>query len=133
MRQVALARCLVADHRIILFDEPLANLDMHLRASMIETIRDPHRRTQRTMVYVTHDQAEALALADRVAVLEAGRLLQFGSPMDVCRSPANAAVAGFVGRGAVVAATMQGTMTLVSGYPIRPAPIARASAQCYHW
>ncbi|MBP0656889.1 ATP-binding cassette domain-containing protein, partial [Mycobacterium tuberculosis] len=75
-QRVALARCLVADAKIILFDEPLANLDMHLRASMIEAFRDIHRRTRATIVYVTHDQSEALALSDRIAVMNAGNILQ---------------------------------------------------------
>ena len=79
-QRVALARCLVADAGIILFDEPLANLDMHLRASMVDVFRDIHRRIGATIVYVTHDQAEALALADRVAVLDRGRLLQVAPP-----------------------------------------------------
>jgi iron(III) transport system ATP-binding protein len=101
-QRVALARCLVADSSVILFDEPLANLDMHLRASMVDVFRDIHRRTGATIVYVTHDQAEALALADRVAVLDRGRLLQVAQPHEVYRSPADATVAGFVGRGALV-------------------------------
>jgi iron(III) transport system ATP-binding protein len=98
-QRVALARCLVADARIILFDEPLANLDMHLRSSMVEAFRNIHRRTGATIVYVTHDQAEALALADRVAVMSQGKVLQAASPQEVYRAPANATVAGFVGRG----------------------------------
>ncbi len=101
-QRVALARCLVADAGIILFDEPLANLDMHLRASMVDVFRDIHRRIGATIVYVTHDQAEALALADRVAVLDRGRLLQLAPPQEVYRSPADATVASFVGRGALV-------------------------------
>jgi iron(III) transport system ATP-binding protein len=105
-QRVALARCLVADAKVILFDEPLANLDMHLRASMVDVFRDIHRRTGATIVYVTHDQAEALALADRVAVLSRGRLLQVAPPRDVYRAPADATVAGFVGRGAIVSGSV---------------------------
>ena len=104
-QRVALARCLVADARIILFDEPLANLDMHLRASMVEAFRDVHRRTGATIVYVTHDQAEALALADRVAIMSQGKVLQVAPPKEVYRAPADTMVAGFVGRGSVIAAT----------------------------
>ena len=103
-QRVALARCLVADARIILFDEPLANLDMHLRASMVEAFRDIHRRTRTTIVYVTHDQSEALALSDRIAVMNAGNILQVASPAEVYHSPSDQAVAGFIGRGAVVSA-----------------------------
>jgi iron(III) transport system ATP-binding protein len=115
-QRVALARCLVADAKIILFDEPLANLDMHLRAAMVDVFRDIHRRTGATIVYVTHDQAEALALADRVAVLSRGRLLQVAPPRDVYRAPADATVAGFVGRGAIVSgwvAAASGDMSTV--------------------
>ena len=101
-QRVALARCLVAETGIILFDEPLANLDMHLRAAMVDVFREIHRRTRATVIYVTHDQAEALALADRVAVLDHGRLLQVAAPTDIYRSPADATVAGFVGRGAMI-------------------------------
>ncbi|UDL88068.1 ABC transporter ATP-binding protein [Mesorhizobium sp. PAMC28654] len=104
-QRVGLARCLVADAGIILFDEPLANLDMHLRSSMVDAFRDIHRRTGATIVYVTHDQAEALALADRVAVMSQGRLLQAAAPQEVYRAPADATVAGFVGRGSIVSGT----------------------------
>lgn len=107
-QRVALARCLVAEARIILFDEPLANLDMHLRAAMVDAFRDIHRRTGATIVYVTHDQAEALALADRVAVMSKGRLLQAAPPQEIYRSPADAAVAGFVGRGSLVSGNTVG-------------------------
>ena len=79
-QRVALARTLVQDARLVLCDEPLANLDVHLRAATIETFRRLHRETGRTFVYVTHDQAEALALATEIAVLDRGRLAQVGSP-----------------------------------------------------
>ncbi|MBN9548469.1 MAG: ABC transporter ATP-binding protein [Alphaproteobacteria bacterium] len=107
-QRVALARCLVAESGIILFDEPLANLDMHLRAAMVDAFRDIHRRTGATIVYVTHDQAEALALADRVAVMSKGRLLQAAAPQEIYRSPTDAAVAGFVGRGSLVSGNSVG-------------------------
>jgi iron(III) transport system ATP-binding protein len=105
-QRVALARCLVADSKVILFDEPLANLDMHLRASMAEAFRDIHARTKATMVYVTHDQSEALALADRVVVMQAGRILQADAPTALYRCPADQAVAGFVGRGFLLTGTL---------------------------
>ena len=107
-QRVALARCLVADARVILFDEPLANLDMHLRASMVEVFRDIHRRSGATMVYVTHDQAEALALSDRIAVMDEGSVLQLAAPEEVYRAPAHRIVAGFVGRGAILDAGFVG-------------------------
>ncbi|WP_245444992.1 ABC transporter ATP-binding protein [Pseudaminobacter soli (ex Li et al. 2025)] len=107
-QRVALARCIVADSGIILFDEPLANLDIHLRATMLDAFRHIHRATGATIVYVTHDQGEALALADRIAVLDRGRLLQVGSPTEIYRAPVHVNVAGFVGRGAIVSAQVLG-------------------------
>ena len=122
-QRVALARCLVADAKIILFDEPLANLDMHLRASMVEAFREIHRRTRATIVYVTHDQSEALALSDRIAVMSGGTILQLGSPAEVYYSPSDQKVASFIGRGAVVSGhVMQrnGASTLldIGGYRV---------------
>ncbi|HTM77519.1 MAG TPA: ABC transporter ATP-binding protein, partial [Devosia sp.] len=115
-QRVALARCLVAETGAILFDEPLANLDVHLRASMIEAFRAIHQRTGATIIYVTHDQAEALALADRIAVLDRGRIQQVGTPQQIYGTPANAMVAGFVGRGSIVSAEMNGQGASVAGY-----------------
>jgi len=101
-QRVALARTLVQDAHLVLCDEPLANLDVHLRAATIETFRRLYRETGRTFVYVTHDQAEALALATAIAVLDRGRLAQVGSPETVYAEPASEAVAAFVGRGALL-------------------------------
>ena len=101
-QRVALARCLVTGTRIILLDEPLANLDVHLRAAMLEVFAEIHRCTGATIVFVTHDQAEALALADRIVVLDSGRVQQIGTPQQIYAEPANAMVAGFVGRGTLV-------------------------------
>lgn len=103
-QRVALARCLVAEADVIVFDEPLANLDVHLRAAMLETFRQVHRTTGRTIVYVTHDQSEALALADRVAVMDRGRVLQFSAPETLYRQPQTTTVARFIGRGGVISA-----------------------------
>ncbi|WP_370301772.1 ABC transporter ATP-binding protein [Pseudooceanicola sp.] len=107
-QRVALARCLVFEPRAVLLDEPLANLDLALRASMQDVFRMFHRRTGATMVYVTHDQGEALALADRIAVMESGRIRQFAPPELLYREPSNCFVAGFVGEGAVIAARPMG-------------------------
>jgi iron(III) transport system ATP-binding protein len=90
------------DPEIVLLDEPLANLDIHLRASMLAAFAAFHAKTKATMLYVTHDQAEAMALADRIAVMEGGRILQLADPRTLYREPANAAVAAFVGRGMVL-------------------------------
>jgi iron(III) transport system ATP-binding protein len=115
-QRVALARCLVADAKVILFDEPLANLDVHLRASMLEALRAIHARVAATIIYVTHDQAEALALADRIAVLDGGRVRQLGTPQAIYGSPASAMVAGFVGRGSLVSAEAVPGGVEIAGY-----------------
>ena len=107
-QRVALARCLVASPDVILLDEPLANLDRHLRHAMEETFREFHQRTGATMIYVTHDQSEAMALADTVAVMSAGRLLQAGAPVDVYRRPDSRAVAALIGAGNVLSLPIGG-------------------------
>jgi iron(III) transport system ATP-binding protein len=107
-QRVALARALVQDSDIILCDEPLANLDAHLRATMIETFAELHRDTGRTFVYVTHDHSEALALATQVAVLDHGRIVQVGGPEDIYGAPATRAVARFIGRGALIETEIAG-------------------------
>ncbi len=101
-QRVALARCLVSDPTAVLLDEPLANLDVALRASMQQVFCDFHQRTGATMVYVTHDQAEAMAMADRIAVMNAGRIVQFDTPEALYARPRSRFVAGFIGEGAVV-------------------------------
>lgn len=98
-QRVALARCLVSDPSVVLLDEPLANLDRHLRATMEHSFRDFHQRTGATLVYVTHDQTEAMALADKIAVMKAGKLVQWGAPETLYRQPRTAWVAGFIGQG----------------------------------
>jgi iron(III) transport system ATP-binding protein len=105
-QRVALARCLAMAPRLVLLDEPLANLDVHLRASLQDEFQDLHRKTGATMVYVTHDQAEAMALADRIAVMAQGRIVQIASPHLLYREPASPMVAGFVGRGGLVQARL---------------------------
>ncbi len=101
-QRVALARCLAMEPKLVLLDEPLANLDVHLRQAMQDEFATFHRVTRATMLYVTHDQAEALALADRVAVMDMGKLVQLADPKTLYREPATAMVADFIGRGAVV-------------------------------
>lgn len=107
-QRVALARCLVMSPDLVLLDEPLANLDVHLRASMEAEFAAFHASTGATMVYVTHDQAEAMALATRIAVLDQGSLAQIAPPRELYREPATAMVAGFVGQGALVDAVIEG-------------------------
>jgi iron(III) transport system ATP-binding protein len=96
-QRVALARALVIEPRVLLLDEPLSNLDARLRDEMREEIRRLHRETGLTMVYVTHDQKEALSLANRIAVMQTGKLVQLGPPLELYQRPANRFVAGFLG------------------------------------
>ncbi len=96
-QRVAIGRAVVREPRIFLFDEPLSNLDAELRVAMRGEIADLHRRLGNTMVYVTHDQVEAMTMADKIAVLRAGRLEQFGPPLELFNHPANLFVAGFIG------------------------------------
>ena len=107
-QRVALARCLVTEPSLVLLDEPLANLDVHLRASMEDEFARFHARTGTTMVYITHDQREAMALADRIAVMDHGRLLQIATPSQLYREPADPTVAAFIGGGIVVPVRVDG-------------------------
>lgn len=101
-QRVALARCLVTEPDVVLLDEPLANLDRHLRQEMEETFREFHATSGATMVYVTHDQAEAMALATDVAVMSEGRLLQMAPPAVLYARPEGRLVGSLVGQGAIV-------------------------------
>lgn len=103
-QRVALARCLVSTPSLVLFDEPLANLDVHLRASMEDEFAAFHKRTGTTIVYITHDQAEAMALADRIAVMDRGHLVQFATPRELYEEPATPMVASFIAQGMVLPA-----------------------------
>jgi iron(III) transport system ATP-binding protein len=97
-QRVALARAIITEPRVLLFDEPLSNLDAKLREQMRGEVRKLQRRLGITSIYVTHDQAEAMALSDRVVVMEAGRVQQAGNPMEIYARPANRFVADFIGR-----------------------------------
>jgi iron(III) transport system ATP-binding protein len=107
-QRVALARALVAETGLILCDEPLSNLDADLRERMRVEISDLVRESGATAVYITHDQAEAFALADHVGVLEAGRLVQFGKPEEIYTQPATPFVARFTGLSGEVAVRVRG-------------------------
>ena len=96
-QRVALGRAMVRDPGVFLFDEPLSNLDAALRLEIRDEIAALHRRLGTTMIFVTHDQVEALSLGQRVAVMDRGRVQQVGTPHEVYRRPANLFVAGFVG------------------------------------
>ena len=103
-QRVAVARALVLEPDVLLFDEPLSNLDAKLRRQVREEIRDLQQRLGLTVVYVTHDQSEAMAISDRVIVMRHGRIAQSGSPRDLYERPASAFVADFMGDANVVGA-----------------------------
>ena len=96
-QRVAMGRAIVRAPKVFLFDEPLSNLDAKLRVQMRAEIRELQQRLGTTTIYVTHDQTEAMTMADKIAVLNAGRLEQVGRPLELYRSPANLFVAGFIG------------------------------------
>ena len=96
-QRVAIGRAIVRSPSAFLFDEPLSNLDAALRVNMRIEITDLHKELKTTMIYVTHDQIEAMTMADRIVVLQAGDVEQFGSPLDLYNKPVNRFVAGFIG------------------------------------
>jgi ABC-type sugar transport system ATPase subunit len=96
-QRVALGRAMVREPRVFLFDEPLSNLDARLRLEMRSEIAELHQRLGRTMIFVTHDQTEAMTLGQRIVVLEDGTVQQVGTPLSVYREPANRFVAEFIG------------------------------------
>jgi multiple sugar transport system ATP-binding protein len=97
-QRVAIGRSIVREPKVFLFDEPLSNLDAALRADMRVELSQLHRNLQATMIYVTHDQVEAMTMADRIVVLNGGRIEQFGTPMDLYHHPATKFVASFIGQ-----------------------------------
>ena len=96
-QRVAMGRAIVRDPQLFLFDEPLSNLDAKLRVQMRTEIRSLHQKLKTTSVYVTHDQVEAMTMADRIVVLQDGRVAQIGAPIELYDRPANLFVAGFIG------------------------------------
>ena len=96
-QRVAIGRAIVREPAAFLFDEPLSNLDAALRVSMRQEITELHQSLKTTMIYVTHDQVEAMTMADKIVVLNAGRIEQVGSPLDLYNHPLNTFVAGFIG------------------------------------
>jgi len=96
-QRVALGRAIVRDPKVFLFDEPLSNLDAALRVSTRGELTALHQRLNATMIYVTHDQVEAMTMGTRICIMNSGRVEQVGSPLDVYRHPANTFVAGFLG------------------------------------
>lgn len=96
-QRVAIGRAIVRDPKVFLFDEPLSNLDAALRSQMRIELTDLHAELGATMIYVTHDQVEAMTMADKIVVLNAGRIEQVGSPMELYNNPVSPFVAGFIG------------------------------------
>jgi multiple sugar transport system ATP-binding protein len=96
-QRVAMGRAIVRDPQVFLFDEPLSNLDAKLRVQMRSEIRELHQRLSTTTIYVTHDQIEAMTMADRIVVMRDGHIAQVGAPLDLYDRPANIFVAGFIG------------------------------------
>ena len=118
-QRVALARALVIEPSILLLDEPLSNLDAKLREEMRAEIRDIQQRLGITTVFVTHDQAEALALCDRIAVMHGGKIAQLGTPHAIYEHPATEFVADFVGRSNRFAAMAAGGMVTLGSLAVR--------------
>ncbi|MBI3710989.1 MAG: TOBE domain-containing protein, partial [Proteobacteria bacterium] len=100
-QRVAMGRAIVRDPAVFLFDEPLSNLDAKLRNQVRTEIKKLHQKVRTTVVYVTHDQVEAMTLADRIVILRDGRIEQVGTPMQVYADPVNIFVAGFIGNPAM--------------------------------
>ncbi len=96
-QRVAMGRAIVRDPQVFLFDEPLSNLDAKLRVQMRAEIRELHQRLSTTTVYVTHDQIEAMTMADKIVVMQDGHIEQVGTPLELYDTPANTFVAGFIG------------------------------------
>ena len=96
-QRVAIGRAIVRNPKAFLFDEPLSNLDAALRVGMRLEISEMHKRMQNTMIYVTHDQVEAMTMADKIVVLQGGCIEQVGSPLELYKTPKNLFVAGFIG------------------------------------
>ena len=122
-QRVAMGRAIVRDPQVFLFDEPLSNLDAKLRVQMRTEIKELHQRLQTTSVYVTHDQIEAMTMADQIVVMHDGRIEQIGAPLDLYDRPANLFVAGFIGSPA---------MNFIDGTQ-QAARSSRATARACRW
>jgi len=122
-QRVALARALVVEPEVLLLDEPLSNLDAKLRVRVRTEIRQLQRQLGKTVLYVTHDQEEALAISDQIAVMENGRVQQIGTPVDIYHRPANRFVADFVGLANFIDAEIVGPDTVqAAGVVLRVPP-----------
>jgi multiple sugar transport system ATP-binding protein len=134
-QRVAIGRAIVRDPKIFLFDEPLSNLDAALRVQTRGEISRLHKRLGATMVYVTHDQIEAMTMADRIAVLNGGNLEQFGAPLELFEFPANKFVAGFIGspqmnfyEGTIRGVESEKVSVFIEGFGLIQAPVDGTTA-----
>ncbi len=134
-QRVAIGRAIVRQPKVFLFDEPLSNLDASLRVQMRIELANLHRKLATTMIYVTHDQVEAMTLADRIVVLNGGRIEQVGAPLDLYQRPDNLFVAGFLGappmnflRGTVQQSGAGSTAIGLEGGATVSAPLSQALA-----
>ncbi len=136
-QRVAMGRAIVRDPQVFLFDEPLSNLDAKLRVQMRTEIKELHQRLKTTTVYVTHDQIEAMTMADKIVVMNGGRVEQIGAPLELYDRPANLFVAGFIGSPAInllEGRIANGAFATAGGraLPLPPgAPAAHAGAAVY--
>ncbi len=118
-QRVAIGRAIVRNPKVFLFDEPLSNLDAALRVNMRLELMRLHERLAGTMIYVTHDQTEAMTMADKIVVLNGGRIEQVGSPLDLYHRPANTFVAGFIGSPKMNFLEVTAEATGPDGVPVR--------------
>ncbi|KUF09364.1 ABC transporter ATP-binding protein [Pseudoponticoccus marisrubri] len=125
-QRVAIGRAIVREPVIFLFDEPLSNLDAELRLQMRVEISNLHAQLGNTMIYVTHDQIEAMTMADRIVVLRGGRIEQVGRPLDLYNHPANKFVAGFIGAPQMnfLSGTLDGRVLTLDSGMVRDVPVA---------
>ena len=128
-QRVAMGRCIVRDPQVFLFDEPLSNLDAKLRVAMRTEIKELHQRLKTTSVYVTHDQIEAMTMADQIVVMHDGHIEQTGSPLDLYDHPANRFVAGFIGSPSMnfIEGTQKGGAVVTAGGARLPLDGAKAA------
>ena len=119
-QRVALARAIAPQPYVLLFDEPLSNLDAALREQMRDEIRNLQRRVGITAIYVTHDQSEALAISDRIGVMLQGRLVQCGTPEELYQAPKNAFVANFLGHANILSGRVENGSIVVGAIPLAP-------------
>ncbi|WP_425644778.1 ABC transporter ATP-binding protein [Agrobacterium leguminum] len=125
-QRVALARAIVMQPSLLLFDEPLSNLDAKLRDTLRHELTELHRRIGATSLYVTHDQAEAMAMSDRIVVMNAGRVVEIGTPLELYRSPKHAFTAGFLGQTNLLPVSAEGEQAQLPWG--RPVTLDRAAA-----